>query len=54
MFRYTGPTLLQEIDRLEPPPRPIDLPTRFVVNDVYRDSQIGLGLAVAGKIEGLV
>jgi len=48
---YSGPTLVELIDKLEPPPRLIDQPTRFMVADVYRDSQSGLGNAVGGKIE---
>jgi len=48
---YKGPTLVDLIDKLEPPPRSIDQPTRFMVADVYKDALSGLGNAVGGKLE---
>eukprot|EP01128_Nolandella_sp_AFSM9_P008677 TRINITY_DN5366_c0_g1_i1.p1 TRINITY_DN5366_c0_g1~~TRINITY_DN5366_c0_g1_i1.p1 ORF type:complete len:781 (-),score=204.49 TRINITY_DN5366_c0_g1_i1:118-2346(-) len=48
---YKGPTLMKAIDSLSAPPRMVETPTRLVVSDVYKNSQIGLSTAVGGKIE---
>lgn len=48
---YKGPTLIEAIDRLEPPTRAVDQPCRFVVSDVYKDTQSGMGVCVGGKVE---
>lgn len=45
---YDGPTVLEAIDRLEPPPAVADLPLRLPVQAVYR---IGDERIVAGRIE---
>jgi elongation factor 1 alpha-like protein len=46
----SSPTLLQALDSLRAPPRPLDRPLRICVSDVYRrDSH---GLTAAGRVEG--
>jgi elongation factor 1 alpha-like protein len=47
---YTGPTLLEAIDALPPPARPVQRPFRMVVSDVYRGQSLGQ-VALAGRIE---
>lgn len=48
---YNGPTLVELLDRLEPPPRSLELPLRIPISNVFR-GQAGLssGLAVSGRI----
>jgi elongation factor 1-alpha len=46
---YTGPTLLEAIDKIKKPPRPFDLPLRLPVNDTFKIS--GIGTVVVGKVE---
>lgn len=46
---YKGPCLLEQIDVLKAPPRPIDKPFRMCVSDVFKG--IGAGISVCGKIE---
>jgi len=46
---YTGPTLLECIDRLTPPERSVDRPLRLCIGDVYKDRQAGL--CIGGKLE---
>jgi bifunctional enzyme CysN/CysC len=48
MSWWTGPTMVEALDAIEPAPPPIDLPLRFPVQDVYRfdDRRI-----IAGRIE---
>ena len=46
---YTGPVLLELIDRFQLPPRQEDRPMRLCVQDVFRT--LSLGQAVAGKVE---
>ena len=46
---YNGPTLLQALDRLEAPKRPVDKPLRVPLQDVYKIG--GIGTVPAGRIE---
>ncbi|CAJ1987786.1 elongation factor 1-alpha [Leishmania donovani] len=39
---YKGPTLLDALDMLEPPVRPVDKPLRLPLQDVYKIGGIGL------------
>jgi len=46
---YTGPTLLQAIDAIQPPHRPVEKPLRIPIQDVYKIS--GIGTVPVGRIE---
>ncbi|MCD6509466.1 MAG: translation elongation factor EF-1 subunit alpha [Thermoprotei archaeon] len=46
---YKGPTLLEALDMLEEPPRPIDKPLRIPIQDVYSIS--GAGTVPVGRVE---
>lgn len=46
---YKGPTLLDSFDLLSPPEKPIDLPLRLPVQDVY--SIKGVGTVPVGRVE---
>eukprot|EP00771_Trimastix_marina_P000002 gnl/Trimastix_PCT/1.p2 GENE.gnl/Trimastix_PCT/1~~gnl/Trimastix_PCT/1.p2 ORF type:complete len:347 (+),score=111.48 gnl/Trimastix_PCT/1:396-1436(+) len=46
---YTGPTLLQALDNLTPPTRPIDKPLRIPIQDVFKIS--GIGTVPVGRVE---
>ena len=46
---YKGPTLLEAIDKLVPPEKPVGLPLRLPIQDVY--SITGIGVVPVGKIE---
>jgi len=46
---YKGPTLLEALDMLQEPPRPIDKPLRIPVQDVY--SITGVGTVPVGRVE---
>ena len=49
---YQGPTLVELIDKLEPPQRAIDAPVRFIINDITKNpvnNQQGINLF--GKLE---
>jgi len=46
---YDGPTLIELIDILRPPPRPVDLPLRLSISDVFKTQS--MGSCVAGRIE---
>ena len=48
---YTGPTLEELIDNLEPPQRAIDAPVRFIINDISKNITGGQGLNLYGKLE---
>lgn len=51
---YKGPTLVEAIDALKPPPRLIEKPFRMAASDVFKPNT-GSGIAVAGRVEvGLV
>jgi elongation factor 1-alpha len=46
---YNGPTLVEALDLLEPPPKPIEKPLRLPVQDVYSIS--GVGTVAVGRVE---
>ncbi|XP_063967975.1 uncharacterized protein LOC129280654 isoform X1 [Lytechinus pictus] len=46
---YTGPCLLDHIDKLKPPKRSIEQSMRLCVSDVFKG--MGSGVSVSGKIE---
>jgi elongation factor 1-alpha len=46
---YKGPTLLQALDALEPPSRPVDKPLRLPLQDVYKIG--GIGTVPVGRVE---
>jgi elongation factor 1-alpha len=46
---YNGPTLVEALDKLTEPPRPIDKPLRIPVQDVYTIS--GVGTVPVGRVE---
>ncbi|XP_002731628.1 HBS1-like protein [Saccoglossus kowalevskii] len=45
---YNGCTLVQQIDKLKPPKRPLDKPFRLCVSDIFKG--MGSGFSVTGKI----
>ncbi|XP_064624404.1 uncharacterized protein LOC135485936 isoform X2 [Lineus longissimus] len=46
---YSGPTLIQQIDKFRAPDRPMDRPFRMCVADIFKG--MGSGFTVTGKIE---
>ncbi len=46
---YTGPTLLEAINLLNPPEKPTELPLRLPIQDVYNIT--GIGVVPVGRIE---
>jgi len=46
---YTGPTVLEALDNITPPERPIDKPLRIPVQDVF--SITGVGTVPVGRVE---
>jgi elongation factor 1-alpha len=46
---YKGPTLLQALDALEAPTRPVDKPLRLPLQDVYKIG--GIGTVPVGRVE---
>ncbi|TPP51638.1 Elongation factor Tu C-terminal domain family protein [Leishmania donovani] len=46
---YKGPTLLDALDMLEPPVRPVDKPLRLPLQDVYKIG--GIGTVPVGRVE---
>jgi elongation factor 1-alpha len=46
---YSGPTLVEALDMLQVPPRPVDKPLRIPIEDVY--SITGVGTVPVGKVE---
>ncbi|MHA1268720.1 MAG: translation elongation factor EF-1 subunit alpha [Candidatus Helarchaeota archaeon] len=46
---YDGPTLLEALDNIKVPPKPIDKPLRLPVQDVY--SIKGIGTVAVGRVE---
>jgi elongation factor 1-alpha len=46
---YTGPTLLQALDKVDPPKRPTDRPLRLPLQDVYKIG--GIGTVPVGRVE---
>merc|ERR1712018_768417 len=49
MSWYSGPTLLQALDALRPPKRPVDKPLRLPPQDVYKIG--GIGTVPVGRVE---
>ncbi|SCZ88570.1 BZ3500_MvSof-1268-A1-R1_Chr2-1g04498 [Microbotryum saponariae] len=49
---YEGPTLVEQLDRLEVPPRALETPLRIPVSNVFKgQSATASGLAVSGRVE---
>ncbi|MBS7645310.1 MAG: translation elongation factor EF-1 subunit alpha [Candidatus Bathyarchaeia archaeon] len=46
---YQGPTVLEALDKFQPPPKPVDKPLRIPVQDVY--SITGVGTVPVGRVE---
>eukprot|EP00826_Nyctotherus_ovalis_P058809 TRINITY_DN811_c0_g1_i6.p1 TRINITY_DN811_c0_g1~~TRINITY_DN811_c0_g1_i6.p1 ORF type:complete len:469 (+),score=154.44 TRINITY_DN811_c0_g1_i6:269-1675(+) len=46
---YKGPTLIQALDNVNPPKRPVDKPLRLPIQDVYKIQ--GIGTVPAGRVE---
>jgi elongation factor 1-alpha len=46
---YKGPTLIEALDNLEPPKRPMDKPLRLPLQDVYKIG--GIGTVPVGRVE---
>ncbi len=46
---YNGPTLIEALDMLQPPSKPIDKPLRIPIQDVY--SIAGVGTVPVGRVE---
>ena len=46
---YKGGTLMEELDKLTPPEKPVDLPLRIPIQDVY--SITGVGTVPVGRVE---
>ena len=46
---YKGPTLLASLDNLNPPEKPINLPLRLPLQDVYNIT--GIGVVPVGRVE---
>ena len=49
MSWYKGDTLMDELDKLTPPEKPLDLPLRIPIQDVY--SITGVGTVPVGRVE---
>jgi len=46
---YNGPTILEQLDKFKEPEKPVDLPLRMPLQDVYEIT--GIGTVPVGKIE---
>jgi len=46
---YKGPTLLEALDQLDPPTRPVEKPLRLPLQDVYKIG--GIGTVPVGRVE---
>lgn len=46
---YSGPTLIEAIDKIAPPTRPVEKPLRLPINDVYKIG--GVGTVPVGRVE---
>ncbi|HDN01752.1 MAG TPA: elongation factor 1-alpha, partial [Candidatus Bathyarchaeota archaeon] len=46
---YKGPTIYELLDKLQPPPKPIDKPLRIPIQDVYTIT--GVGVVPVGRVE---
>ncbi|OGJ21117.1 translation elongation factor EF-1 subunit alpha [Candidatus Pacearchaeota archaeon RBG_13_36_9] len=49
MSWYKGPTVMEQLDKFEPPKKPTTLPMRMPIQDVYEIT--GIGTVPVGKIE---
>jgi elongation factor 1-alpha len=49
MSWYTGPTILEQIDKFTPPEKPTTLPLRIPLQDVY--NMTGIGTVPVGRVE---
>ncbi len=49
MAWYTGPTLLEQLDKFVPPEKPTTLPLRLPIQDVYNIT--GIGTVPVGRVE---
>jgi len=49
MTWYKGPTIYEELDLFEEPKKPVDLPVRMPIQDVYEIT--GIGTVPVGKVE---
>ncbi len=49
MSWYTGPTLLEQLDNFKEPEKPVDLPLRLPIQDVYNIP--GIGVVPVGRVE---
>jgi elongation factor 1-alpha len=49
MTWFKGPTLLEALDNLEPPKRPVEKPLRLPLQDVYKIG--GIGTVPVGRVE---
>jgi elongation factor 1-alpha len=49
MTWYTGPTLLEAMNKLNPPEKPTELPLRLPIQDVYNIT--GIGVVPVGRVE---
>ncbi|MDI3544129.1 MAG: elongation factor 1-alpha [Candidatus Woesearchaeota archaeon] len=49
MSWYSGPTLLEALDTLKVPQKPVDLPLRLPIQDVYNIT--GIGVVPVGRVE---
>lgn len=46
---YKGPSLVEAVDKLEQPEKPVDLPLRLPIQDVYNIT--GIGVVPVGRVE---
>lgn len=46
---YKGKTLLEALDEIKPPTRPLDKPLRLPLQDVYKIT--GIGTVPCGRVE---
>jgi len=49
MSWYAGPTLVQQLDLFTPPEKPVNLPLRLPIQDVYNIT--GIGVVPVGRVE---
>ncbi|KIW22156.1 translation elongation factor Tu [Cladophialophora immunda] len=49
-FWYTGPTLVEELDKAEPSTHALDKPLRMIINDVFRGG-VQNPLSVSGRLD---
>merc|ERR1712048_923664 len=49
MFWYNGPSLVEALDSMKAPERPVDKPLRLPINDVFKIS--GIGTVPVGRVE---